>query len=300
MKRIVYISLFCFSLSLSFAHAQSCPEGSAAYQNGEYNLALQEFSFCLEKLPQDSSILFMNGITLLKLEQYEKAIPFLKKSIARDYQPIRNTQFAIGLSLAAIGDNDESLKYLKASVESGFAGFLQLDSSQFDHLQKDTVFISIKNEAYKNGFPCLKDENNNSFDFWLGEWEVFVNETKTAESSITKAKGGCAVHEDYVVLSGVYAGQSISYYDPTEKRWHQYWVGSAGDKSKYYETEGYESEANLQFLTKTQRPNGSESWTKMSYVQENENTVLQTLVFSTDEGKTWTPSFTGTYKRKTK
>jgi len=84
-----------------------------------------------------------------------------------------------------------------------------------------------------------------------------------------------------VVLSGTYAGQSISYYDPNVEEWQQYWVGSAGDKSRYYESESDESEsrANLQFVTKSLSANGSETWSKMYYIKKDENTVLQNLEF---------------------
>jgi hypothetical protein len=73
-------------------------------------------------------------------------------------------------------------------------------------------------------------------------------------------------------------------------------VGSAGDKSKYYEAENYTE--NMQFIWKRKNPKGIEIWTKMSYIAEDENTVIQTLVTSNDNGTTWNASFSGTYKRK--
>ena len=202
----------------------------------------------------------------------------------------------IGFCYAATGEKEKSLAYLQQAAAGGFAGFPQLDSAQFNQIRTTDSFIKVKKDIYENAFPCLKDSNNNKFDFWVGEWDVFVNNKKTADSKITKATGGCAVHEDYVVLTGLYAGQSISYYDPVEKRWEQYWVGSAGDKSEYYETENYTED--MQFIWKRKNAGGKEIWTKMSYIAQDQNTVIQTLVTSTDNGISWNPGFSGTYKRK--
>ena len=298
MRKITLFISFCL-IGIQL-YGQNCPEGNNQFEAKQYSNALRELQQCLVTFPTDSAVVFMSGYSQMMLKNYTKAIALLKQSIDLHYQPLHSAQYALGLSYASLKDSKNSLIYLDSAVQNGFVAFTRLDSPHFDNYRKNEKFASIYEDAYKNAFPCLKDNNNNKFDFWLGEWDVFVNGSKIAESSITKAKGGCAVHEDFVVLNGYYAGQSISYYDTEEKRWHQYWVGSAGDKSKYYETKDYGPEADLQFLTKSTNPKGVESWTKMSYKQEDENTVVQTLIFSTDKGETWTSSFAGNYKRKSK
>ncbi len=293
MKKILLLN---FLFTISFLQAQHCPDGVSAYQTQQYDKAVKSLSDCAKRFPTDSSLVFMIGNSLLQLKEYKKAIPFLEKSITQNYQPVGNTHYLLGLSYAAIKNSKQSISNLNMAASTGFSGYLRLDSTQFSSIRDETDFKKAKDDIYKNAFPCLKDNNNNKFDFWLGEWDVLVNGQKRADSKITKAKGGCAVHEDYVVLSGVYSGQSISYYDPTENRWEQYWVGSGGDKSKYYETEKYD--ADMQFIWKSKNPNGTESWTRMSYVTQDANTVIQTLESSSDGGVTWTPAFNGTYKRK--
>jgi tetratricopeptide (TPR) repeat protein len=298
MARYRLICLFTlFSLA---TYGQNCPEGISQYQEKNYTAASIEFSKCLKEHPTDSSVVFMNGYTLLILKEYNKAIPLLKRSIALNYEPVRNTQYAIARSYAGLNNREETLKYLDLSIQAGFASFPRLDSSEFDQLRMDAKFLSLKEKMEQNAFPCLKEPNNAKFDFWVGDWDVFVSGSKRADSKITKAKGGCAILEDYTVLAGTYAGQSISYYDDAEKIWHQYWVGSGGDKSKYYEPKTYEGQADMQFVTKFKNADGTPVWTRMSYIQQDANTVLQNLDNSNDEGKSWTPGFRGVYKRKTK
>ena len=294
MKRLFIF--FFLLISICFLNAQPCPEGYSAFQKSEYEKALKLFSDFLKKLPKDSAVNFMMGNSHLRLKNYRKAVPYFEKAIELKYQPIPNTHYLLARAYAGTNNDAQSISNLQLAAELGFSGYQRLDSVEFNAFRTTAGFKKAKQAMYENAFPCLKDPNNNKFDFWLGEWDVFVNGQKRADSKITKAMGGCAIHEDYVVLSGVYAGQSISYYDPTEKRWEQYWVGSAGDKSKYYETEKYDTD--MQFLWISKNPDGTENWTRMSYQAQDENTVIQTLESSNDQGKTWVPSFSGTYKRK--
>lgn len=294
MKRILLVVL---TVSFHFGQAQNCPDGSSSFRNREYDKAFKAYKDCLKEHPGDSLLIFMSGYTLLRQQEYKKAIPLLEEAIAANYQPVTNAQYAISRAYAGAGNSQEASTYLNQAIEGGFNGYGRLDSVEFRILGDE--LSELKEKAYENAFPCLKDANNSKFDFWIGEWDVLVAGVKRAESSITKAKGGCAIHEDYVVLNGSYSGQSISFYDPTDDEWQQYWVGSGGDKSKFYESENYEDEGNLQFITKS-TSNGAETWTKMTYIKVSEDEVHQNLDSSTDQGKTWTPGFRGVYIRKTK
>jgi len=145
-------------------------------------------------------------------------------------------------------------------------------------------------------FPCLDSEVRRQFDFWLGEWDVFVGEKQVGESSITMAQGGCAIHESYTT-AGNYAGQSINFYDPIAKKWKQSWVGSAGDVGNYEETDS--GEGDMQFQTRQLTAKGVIVLRKMTFTYNSkEDTVRQLLEDSTDEGETWKTVFDGLYKRK--
>lgn len=295
MKKITLavITVLCFGVG----YAQNCPQGHQYYQNKNYKNALKSFEKCLKDHPEDSSLLLMKGMSLVKLKNYEKAKLWLQQAIDRNVKNMASAKFNLGLCILQSGQHQEALALMQESVALGFRRYTDMDTDEFAWVRGTEAFDKIRNQAYQNAFPCLKDPNNAKFDFWLGEWDVYTHGRKRAQSKITKPLGGCAVLEEYTTSSGLYAGQSISYYDPVDNIWHQYWVGSAGDKSRYYETSAYD--ADLQFLTKSPDENGKETWTKMSYTQEDENTVIQVLESSTDRGATWTEVFQGTYKRKT-
>jgi tetratricopeptide (TPR) repeat protein len=293
MKQIILIILLIQCDSIV---AQNCLEGRKSFNDKQFRIAVNELKSCLKQSPEDSSLYLLTGISYVKLRDYRKGKAYLQEAINRNVRNMAAANFYFGLCLLQEGNNNEGLSFMENAAQLGFSRFTVMDTDEFVWVRDGKRFQDIRMKVKENAFPCLKDPNNNKFDFWLGEWDVYTSNKKSAHSKITKAVGGCAVHEDYVTLSGLYAGQSISYYDPETELWNQYWVGSAADKSKYYETEGYE--ANMQFITKGKNAQGIDSWTKMSYVQENEDTVIQILESSTDLGATWSVAFHGTYKRK--
>ncbi len=289
-------TIFILMLGSGCLVAQSCPEGMDAFQANDFDRAVRAFKACHEKDNKEPTVLFMLGYSLTSNQAYDEAIPYLKAAIQAKYKSVGNAYFQLARCYAAKGALQNAFTQLSQAADAGFPAVGRLDSSEFDVVRNSTEFISIQEKIKANAFPCLKNKENARFDFWVGEWEVYLKGKLIAKSTIRKAEGGCAILEDYQVLNGSYSGHSISYYNDREKRWNQYWVGSAGDKSEYYETENYEDA--LQFLTKGVDAKGDVAWTKMSYNQVDENTVVQKLMVSKDEGVTWNAGFSGTYKRK--
>ena len=147
-----------------------------------------------------------------------------------------------------------------------------------------------------NVYPCLGDENYRHFDFWLGEWEVFVNGNKVGENSITMAVGGCAIHESYTTENN-YSGQSINFYDPIDEKWHQHWVGSGQDVYNYVEID--KKQGMLQFQSPFYNPaNGQVAISRLTFTLNADGTVRQFFETSTNDGQTWIPGFDGLYKKK--
>lgn len=140
--------------------------------------------------------------------------------------------------------------------------------------------------------PACVSENHRAFDYWVGEWEVFDTAgTKIAESSIRRVAEGCAITEEWRPIGGQ-QGVSISWYDPADQQWHQQWVGGGGWIAWF---DGGLVDGSMT-LTSKPAPNGA--LTRMVYTRPRENVVLQSLYASTDGGQTWTPNFTGEYRKK--
>jgi hypothetical protein len=75
--------------------------------------------------------------------------------------------------------------------------------------------------------PCASAEAR-QFDFWVGEWDVYVRGALGGRNVITREHGGCALVERWTSLRGPNTGTSVNFYDPARRGWHQTWAGSGG------------------------------------------------------------------------
>ena len=72
---------------------------------------------------------------------------------------------------------------------------------------------------------CESDPRYSEFDFWLGTWDVYVNDQKAGENTITREEGGCLVLEKWTDVNGG-TGQSYNYFNPDTEQWRQVWVSN--------------------------------------------------------------------------
>ncbi len=143
----------------------------------------------------------------------------------------------------------------------------------------------------KKAFPCRYGEEYKPLDFWLGEWDVYVNDKKTGTSSITKSEGGCTLYEDYKTFKG-FLGRSTNYYDPVDKKYTQIWIDKFNNITIFKEVEAKKN--YLQMSVK----NKEGKITRMTYTKNSTGNVTQIMEDSKDQGKSWVVTFTGIYKKK--
>jgi len=87
------------------------------------------------------------------------------------------------------------------------------------------LWMSIPLEA-QTPINCNASPAHRAFDFWLGKWTVRDAAGNVAGSNeIRKVQGGCALEEQWTSARGN-TGQSINYYDPGQREWHQVWTDS--------------------------------------------------------------------------
>lgn len=140
--------------------------------------------------------------------------------------------------------------------------------------------------------PSCATPEFRAFDYWVGEWDVYNQKgTKVAESSIKRVAEGCAVSEEWRPIGGK-QGVSISWYDPRDSQWHQQWVGGGGWIAWF---DGNPVDG---VMTLTAKADAQGNISRMTYTQPGDGVVRQTVLQSTDSGKTWTPNFVGDYKRR--
>lgn len=142
--------------------------------------------------------------------------------------------------------------------------------------------------------PCA-DANHHAFDFWVGHWDVqpYAGGPVVAHSLIESLYGGCAIRENWMPI-GKTGGGSLSNYDKGLGTWHQSWVDSAGSRVEF--TGGMQGDAMVLTGLWGGVASGKDGLVRMTYTREKGG-VRQKGDVSTDNGKTWAPSFDLLYTR---
>lgn len=88
------------------------------------------------------------------------------------------------------------------------------------------LFLSVP--AWSQNTGCSDIPGFAGFNFWVGEWEVFDNNTgnKVGENSIQPMESGCLLLESWASIDGG-TGTSMNCFNPVTGEWRQLWV-SAG------------------------------------------------------------------------
>ncbi len=149
--------------------------------------------------------------------------------------------------------------------------------------------------AQQTASPCTTDAAYRAFDFWLGDWVVETADgTKAGENSITRQTNGCMLQENWTSASGSW-GQSINYYDPSDRLWHQVWVDVAGNIGYF---KGGLEDGSMVLKGRWVNSDGSSYLLNGTWSRLEDGRVRQHFVQSTDDGKTWTTWFDGYYRKK--
>ncbi|MCX2720539.1 hypothetical protein [Lentiprolixibacter aurantiacus] len=78
-------------------------------------------------------------------------------------------------------------------------------------------------------------ENHSAFDFWIGDWEVFLPDGSVAGyNTIAKIQDKCALQEKWTSAKRDFKGTSYNYYNQTSGQWEQLWIDNAGTQLKLY------------------------------------------------------------------
>lgn len=131
------------------------------------------------------------------------------------------------------------------------------------------------------------DVEHHQFDFWVGSWNVFNTKGQLVAHSLIEPVYGCGIRENWMPI-GKPGGGSLSIYVPDDKRWEQFWIDSSGARVIF--TGGWNGSAMVI------QGNWAGPLVRMTYSKNDDGSVRQLGEQSTDEGKTWKPSFDFTYK----
>ena len=277
----------------AFAQTQEGADEKLAAQ--EWQSAAKDYRALLATDEHNAQNWFALASALHQLEDYEGARDAYLAALDAGYPRAVQARFRLARVHMSLGQEEEALAQLEEIAQTGGPnGQFVKNTAEFAPLLETPRFIAVVAALT----PCT-DEEYRHFDFWLGEWNVTGAGAPgpTAKSKISSHHGGCAVLEEYDVLSGAYTGMSINFYDNVRGVWHQSWMANNGG-AVYLE--GGLSDDGAMVLTDADHAISEASGTinRVTWTPNDDGSVRQFWETSSDGGETWSVAFNGLYTRK--
>jgi hypothetical protein len=135
-----------------------------------------------------------------------------------------------------------------------------------------------------------KAAEHRQFDFWLGTWDVTQKDKPAGTNIIEADLKGCVVVERWTSASGGH-GMSLNFFDRSTGSWYQTWIDEQGGALRL------RGGLDHGRMVMQSEPGGT-SIEKITWTPGADGTLGQLWESSTDNGKTWSVSFDGHYRRK--
>lgn len=279
---------------------QSTTLADSLFFIGQWKEAIPRYENAIRSGNKTPASEFRLGYSFQQLGNYPAAKPFYRSALLKNppNPVLRNILVNLAKVYGYAGQLDSCKLYLDLAMQQGYSNVQDLEKSpEFALLRSAPVYTSIYDSIQIRAYPCKGTAEARWFDFWVGEWEVYVTGTTNlaGHSKIEKIAGDCAILENWTSAAGNFNGKSINFYNTLTSVWEQHWVGSAGGYQKF--DHGAYKDGVMRFDFIRTNADGSQSLGKFSFFNQGQNQVRQFSESSNDQGKTWSSDYDFTYKR---
>lgn len=265
---------------------------ASALQSGDLDAAIRDLTQVVQSRPDDGVSWFRLGMAYHQKSAYRRAIRAFTTADSLGTASA-TARYNIACAHSRLGDVDASLTWLHKAVEAGFRQHSLLNTDgDLAALRSDSRFPDILETVKRKATPCMYDDRYRTMDFWVGNWNVFVNGRQVGTNTISVVSDGCALLEDWKSGAGN-TGMSLNFYDPAVGKWKQTWIGQ--EVSEYVEVSHGDSEILLQYDNVDST--GTTVLNRLLLKAQPDGSVRQLFTSSSDEGKSWTTGFDGSYVR---
>jgi tetratricopeptide (TPR) repeat protein len=295
----VLLALIACIVTTCSAHGQdNAAAANAAYQQKDWATAAKLYGELAEANPKNPRYAYRLGAALRATGQNEQALHAFQRAKANGV-PAMLADFEIACTYSSLGQKDKAFDSLAEAVKQGFGQPEKMNTEPaLQSLRSDSRFAELVEKATRNQKPCVYKAENRQFDFWVGEWDVTDSSSgATAGSSrIEKELGDCVIWENWTSANSTYAGKSYNIYNPSLKRWEQFWVDNVGGMIHFY---GGLKDGVMDFYTdEIPQSDGTKLKRHLQFFNLSPDKVRQFSQGSTDSGKTWNVEYDFTYDRR--
>ncbi len=292
-RLLLTILLTFFIFNFSFAEDLAV-EGDKYFQANDWANVVKTYTALIKEDPSVAQSWFRLGRGLHETGNYKEALNAYNEAEKKGFNPL-SIYLRKARTYSVMGDSKAAMDLFKQAVEQGFNDpSYMTDDKEFANLKQDSRFDSVLAQVKRNAKPCGFDPEFRQFDFWIGEWEVFMGGSLVGKSQIELILKDCVIVENWESASYGYTGKSYNVYNPGIKKWQQFWVDSAGGPTLYI---GEFVNGEMHFDAEKYDPDGTKMTTKMIFYNLGSDKVRQHIQQTNDGGKTWTNYFDGEYRR---
>jgi len=142
--------------------------------------------------------------------------------------------------------------------------------------------------------PCCS-EDYKSFDFWIGEWEVFdVKGNLVGTNTITKQYDNCVLQEKWI-SQGPSRGTSYNFFDRSDKTWNQVWIDNTG---YVLYLKGQLQDGLMVLKSEITEGKNGPFYNQISWKKNDDKSVTQLWETYNKNGVKLNEAFRGIYKKK--
>lgn len=299
LPRLVPLALALLTLLAiplpSGAAGPNLKEANEWYGRKDWQKAADAYAAVVQADPGNGRAWYRLGVCRGNQKDFKGAVEaYLKSEAIGHALPV---MYNLACAYAQLSDSASAFRWLSRAADNGLRG---PDAVRADpdltSLHGTPRFDAILAKVEFNERPCAHTPESRQLDFWVGDWEVrsTADSTLAGTNHITLEDGDCAIYEHW--KSARYgSGQSMNYYDPVTKKWHQSWVDDQGEVSIF---DGGFRDGAMRLLGYRQGPDGARIPARLTLTPMPDGSVRQLGENSLDGGKTWTTQYDLTYRRK--
>jgi len=291
------LMLFFFSKVSAQSFTENLKRADSLYQLKDYSGARKLYEAALDDTAKNGAAWSRLGFAYYNLGHNNAAMSAYEKALS--YSNLAPLKASVYSRMARINSlknkRDEALANIDSAVRFGYLLYYELDTlKDFSAIRNNTRFKELRTKAYNAAYPCMNAPQAREFDFWVGEWDVYITGTKNCvgHSLIQIVSGGCAILENWSSNSVIGNGKSLNFIDPATNKWRQTWVGNDGLQEFI---NGVYSDDAMRFTFESTDNQHRKLIGRFIFYNQGPRQVRQFNETSADEGKTWTTSYDFTY-----
>ncbi len=297
LKRLCLSLCMILVMGISVMAQQAMPSPAVQAANKllqaqKWEEAQKAFEEIVKNEPNNGRGWYGLGYAQHAMGKHEKAVESFGKAVEILRGPV--AMYNLACAYSKLNNKDKAFEWLNKAIDAGFTQPGQIEGdTDFANLHEDARFKEALTKVDKANKPCQYSPEARQLDFWVGEWDVQVNNQTIGTNVIKKLEEGCVILENWTAAGGGNTGKSMNFYNPMTKKWRQTYVGSG---QGVWEMSGEYKDGAMRYEGELFNGKGK-VMTRVTFYNQGEK-VRHTQEDSNDNGQTWKTVFDATYVKK--